>query len=390
MKIAFVGTRGGGLETYVLSAGQWLAQQGHIVHIIYVGSKPSAHEHYPLLRFHSASIPRRFSYAIRTFQTIKGLSSVIAHYARTASLARFVRQLRATEGLDFVEIPEGFTGPSLLRELPFIVRMHGAEWVFRRYCEDGSYNRLLEPLQAQMMRAARQRHSVSHAYATFISGALGIPSHQIDLIRYPIDFGQFPAPESSPLYPIPRHERPFHLMNVGRLERRKGVHTLVAAMPKVWQHEPETTLTFYGKDGNYGRAQIEAAIPPEVHRGRLIFEGFIPRETLVQRYYQAHVYVGPTRFESSGLHLQEGMSAGRPVIGTQMGPLPEFIRHEESGWLVPLDDADTLAATILGALGDADKREAYGQEGRRIAQRMFDLDMIMNQQLALYGRDFKS
>jgi glycosyltransferase involved in cell wall biosynthesis len=388
MKIAFVSAPAGGVDTYVLSAGTWLTQRGHTVHILYNGAIPEAHRALSHLRFHSVSIPRPLWLGLRAARAVSSIETFANHYARTALLARYLRKLRADEGLDIVELPESYLGARLMGDIPFIVRLHGAEWVFRRYCEDGTYPRWLETLQARMMRAAVQRHSVSHAYATFIAGALNIPMRMIDLIRYPIDFSAFPEPDSAPAYTRPVQAPPYHLMNVGRLETRKGVDMLIAALPSVWAQFPETTLTLYGKSGNYGRKQIEAAIPPDVHRGRIIFSGFIAREMLIQRYYQAHVYVGPTRFESSGLHLQEGMSAGRPVIGTYMGPLPEFIRHDETGWLVPLDDPQALAASIVRALGDPTTREAYGCEGRRVAQRMFDLDSIMHHQLALYGRDF--
>ncbi len=381
MKIAIVSSRGGGLDTYALEAGHWLTRHGHTVHLIYMGEQtpPPLPERYAALHVHAAR-PRKYLYYLSRLRL--PYASIIAQYERTRAVAQVASAIRSANGLDFVEIPEGYAGARLMGGIPFIVRLQGAEWAIRRYCEDGTYPRIIESLQGRMMLAAQQRHSVSMAYATFIAGACRVPPRLIDLIRYPIDFAQFPQREPPPNGP------PYHLATVGRLERRKGVHTLIAALPKVWAAEPETYVHFFGKDGSFGRPQIDAALPPDVQRGRLIFPGFVSRQQLIDQLYRTHVYVGPTRFETSGLHLQEAMSAGRPVIATQVSALPEFIRHQETGWLVPLDDADALADAIIHALRHPEEREAYGKAGRELARRMFDIDTVMPQQLALYGRDF--
>jgi glycosyltransferase involved in cell wall biosynthesis len=381
MKIAIVSSRGGGLDTYALEAGRWLAQRGHTVHLIYLGERtpPQLPEDCAALRVHVAQSGKYLYYLSRLRLPLR---SIIAQYERTRAVARVAHAIRAADGLDFVEIPEGYAGAQLMGDVPFVMKIHGAEWAFRRYCEDGDYPRVIETIQGRMMMAAQQRHSVSMAYAAFIAGACRVPPRLIDVVRYPTDFAQFPQREPPPDGP------PYHLTIIGRLEHRKGVHTLVAALPQVWAAEPETYVHFFGKDGSFGRPQIDAAIPPDVQRGRLIFYGFVPRQQVIDQLYRTHVYVGPTRFETSGLHLQEAISAGRPVIATRVSAIPEFIRHQETGWLVPLDDAAALADAIIHALRHPAEREAYGRAGRELARRMFDIETVMPQQLALYQRDF--
>ena len=77
------------------------------------------------------------------------------------------------------------------------------------------------------------------------------------------------------------------------------------------------------------------------------------------------------------------MACGRPVIATDIGPIPELVRHEETGWLTPRDDADSLAETVLTALCEDVTREAYGREGRRAAER-YSLEKILPYQMSLY------
>jgi glycosyltransferase involved in cell wall biosynthesis len=218
---------------------------------------------------------------------------------------------------------------------------------------------------------------LSRSLADFIAAACTVPRRLIEVTPYPIETDLF-KPGSIPL-PNP----PYHIMSVGRLEKRKGTHILVAALRHVWQDEPDTHLHLYGGNGNFGKQEIEAVVPPSEHQGRIHFEGFIPRDKLIERYQQVHLYVAPTRYETFGYTLLEAMACGRPVIASDIGPVPELVHHEETGWLVPRDNAEALAQTIITALRNPERREAYGKAGRQFAEN-FAIDRVMERQLALY------
>jgi len=344
VKIAFISAAGGGLDTYVLEAGRWLHQHGHTIHIVYRGNIPKHSERYAGLRFH-AFPPRDLSYYLDKLDIFRTQLAGITHiYENSRALAKKLREI-AEDELDFAELIEAYAFPFLFKGIPFVVKMHGAEWTVRHYCEDKPYLRLLVRLEARMLRAARRVFAVSRAHADFIAGACQIPPRLIQVVRYPSDLEHFsvaPPPPQSP---------PFRLMYVGRLERRKGIHTLIEAMRVVWKHEPQTYLYLYGSEGDFGRQQIEAAMPQREHQGRIRFEGFIPRDQLIQRYQQAHLCVAPTRYETSGgYHIQEAACCGRPVIASDIGSVAELVRHGETGWLVPRDDVGALADAILYGL----------------------------------------
>jgi glycosyltransferase involved in cell wall biosynthesis len=311
------------------------------------------------------------------------LAGITHIYENSRALAKKLREI-AEDELDFAELIEAYAFPFLFKGIPFVVKMHGAEWTVRHYCEDKPYLRLLVRLEARMLRAARRVFAVSRAHADFIAGACQIPPRLIQVVRYPSDLEHFsvaPPPPQSP---------PFRLMYVGRLERRKGIHTLIEAMRVVWKHEPQTYLYLYGSEGDFGRQQIEAAMPQREHQGRIRFEGFIPRDQLIQRYQQAHLCVAPTRYETSGgYHIQEAACCGRPVIASDIGSVAELVRHGETGWLVPRDDVGALADAILYGLQNPNERERLGEAAREFS-RTFDIDRVMQHQLKLYEQVVRS
>ncbi len=379
MKIAFTTGTGGGVDPYVRTTAQYLVEKGHTVHIIY-SNKPEWNPGLKNLHIHEVSQPSPFHYYIAK----AGLSNtqyptLVRQRGASANLAKKLKAIREKQGLDIVELTESASDSSLYKEIPYIYKMHGSGWTFRHYCEDRKYYKFQIENERDMILAAQQVHSLSRSLADFIAGACEVPRRLITVTPYPIHIEEF-----KPAGPPPNGP-PYRLMAVGRLEKRKGTHTLVAALQKVWEKEPETHLHLYGSDKDYGKRQIEAAIPPDVHKGRIHFEGFVRRETLIERYQQTHVYVTPTRYETFGYTILEAMACGRPVIASDIGPVPELVRHEDTGWLFPRDNADALAQTILTALKNPEQREQFGKEGRRIAER-YNTEAILTQQLTLYEK----
>ena len=82
----------------------------------------------------------------------------------------------------------------------------------------------------------------------------------------------------------------------------------------------------------------------------------------------ADVVAMPSLAEGLGVAAIEAMAAGRPVVASAVGGLPELIADGEQGLLVPAGDADALAAALGRCLGDADLRARLGAGGRLRAE----------------------
>jgi len=155
---------------------------------------------------------------------------------------------------------------------------------------------------------------------------------------------------------------------VGRLESRKGIDTLLAAVPEVLRRFPGARLDIVGDDsiddGKY-KAGFLARDDLEDIAARITFHGRVEEEVLRAHYRDCDVLLAPSRYESFGLVYVEGMIFGKAVIGGRAGGGPEVIEEGVTGLTVAPGDADALAAAMLRLAADADLRRAMGEAGRR-------------------------
>ena len=78
----------------------------------------------------------------------------------------------------------------------------------------------------------------------------------------------------------------------------------------------------------------------------------------------------PSRAESFGVAALEAQACGVPVVASRVGGLPEVVRHNETGLLVPPDNPQALAEAIAALLVDHERRAVMGAAARRwVAER---------------------
>ncbi|MBK6911973.1 MAG: N-acetyl-alpha-D-glucosaminyl L-malate synthase BshA [bacterium] len=112
---------------------------------------------------------------------------------------------------------------------------------------------------------------------------------------------------------------------------------------------------------------------------------FLGKQTgLIDLLSVSDIYFLPSNKESFGLSALEAMSCEMPVVGYDVGGLPEVVIHDETGYLHPVGDLDGMTASILQLVKDADQRRVMGQAGRLRAEQVFHINTIMPQYEKLY------
>jgi len=161
----------------------------------------------------------------------------------------------------------------------------------------------------------------------------------------------------------------------GRLESRKGVHVLVAAMARVWAERPEAQVVLLGEDrlweGKAMSAQLRDAAGPFADRLHVL--GRQPPEHLFPALAAADVVVLPSLWENFALAGLEIMALGKPLIVSAAGGFPEMVTDGHDGLLFPPGDAPALAERIERLLADPELASAYGAEAERSARARFDV-----------------
>ena len=99
----------------------------------------------------------------------------------------------------------------------------------------------------------------------------------------------------------------------------------------------------------------------------------------------ADLFLLPSDTESFGLAALEALSCGVPVIGTNLGGLPEVVRDKECGYLLPLGDTAGMAEMCLELLGDEQKLAWFSKNARQRAVEAFDAQLIIPKYENLYA-----
>ena len=96
------------------------------------------------------------------------------------------------------------------------------------------------------------------------------------------------------------------------------------------------------------------------------------------------LFLLPSDTESFGLGALEALSSGVPVIGTNLGGLPEVVKDGECGYLLPLGDIAGMADKALELLKNENKLNEFRKKARHRAVENFEADKIVPEYEKLY------
>jgi len=167
------------------------------------------------------------------------------------------------------------------------------------------------------------------------------------------------------------------VLTLARLDEQKGLLTLVRAAAYV----PDARFVIAGEGPQ--RPQLEALIRSLGLHDRVHLLGHRP--DVAGLLTACDVFVLPSRFEGLPVALLEAMAAGRPVIATDIGGTDEIVRHEDTGLLVPADDAGALAAAITRVLSDPVLARRIGAAGRERVLQEYSADPLIARLRAVYS-----
>lgn len=98
----------------------------------------------------------------------------------------------------------------------------------------------------------------------------------------------------------------------------------------------------------------------------------------------ADIFLMPSQSESFGLAALEAMACGVPVIGTNLGGIPEVITHSENGYIAELGDIKRMAKYAIDLLNHPRKWSEFSLKARQRAVEVYDISLIVPQYEALY------
>lgn len=347
----------GGAERHVVSLASALAQQGHSVTIACSREGALA----PLAEQAGVSVRPLLHHLVK-----RRLSTEFAW-----KLARLIRQSR----FDLVHAhmyasAAASACATLGTGIPLVLTEHSeAKWRSRYacWCSRWLYHR------------AKHIIAVSKGIRHRLIEQDGVPYDRVSVIMNALSTTPEPSPRIQPILPVELRNGPLVGL-VARLQPEKGVKYFLEAAAHILQCLPQVHFLVMG-DGPL-RQELQAYAEQLGVQEHLHFLGFrLDARDLIGFL---NVLVVPSLTEGTPVVTVEAMTAGIPVVASAVGGIPEQIRDEIEGLLVPPGDSVALGEAVLRLLKNPAWSQQLGMAGRQRALSQFSFATMLQQIEAVY------
>ena len=299
-------------------------------------------------------------------------------------VSKILQQIHDRETIDVIETPE-YRAQALLStfrlpKAPLVVKLHTPAVLCRTIngASPGGSRAdtcLSEWAEQALVRRANLITSPSRCLAADVARRWGLESARIRVIPNPIDEQMF--------CPVGPPGSSADVLYVGRLERRKGVETLIDAVPRVLGRVAGARFRLVGRDhpsGPRGESMV-CCLSRRLGKSRITggvvdFTKPVPRTELPGLYRSAAVCVVPSLYENFPYTCLEAMACGCAVVASRTGGIPEILADGVDGLLVPPGDALALSEAIARLLKDPKFRLALGRRARQTVCERFGRQVI--------------
>ena len=349
MKIAMVSpydfTWPGGVTAHVTQLARELGRSGHEVQVLAPHSpsreSQDADLHVPLGR--SVPLPSGGS---------------IARVSLSWWLYPKVRALLRKEQFDVIHLHEPMAPILPLCVLEFSDSVNVGTF-HASYARQHLY-RITHPIIKRWQQRLHGNIAVSPAARRYVNNTF---PGDYEIIPNGIDFKHF----STNVAPMPQYQDgKINILFVGRLEKRKGLRYLLEAYGKLKWDLPNIRLIVVGP-GNPDKESYRVMSSQNLQD--VEFVGRVSYDDLPRYYASADIFCSPaTGAESFGIVLLEAMSAGKPVVASDIEGFRGVMTHGEQGLLVPKKDSNAMAEALGMLARDPELRRKLGGNGNRLAE----------------------
>jgi len=211
--------------------------------------------------------------------------------------------------------------------------------------------------------------TVSDYNVNFLKDQFGDYTSNVERIYNGLDLSRLPF--SNP------YERPPCIVAIGRLIEKKGFSDLITACSELNARNIDFQCEIIG--GGPLENTLKADIVRYGLQNKVQVLGPRPQNEVIAHLQEAAVFAAPCVVGTDGNRdglptvLLEAMSLGVPCISTDVTGIPEVIRHNESGIIVPQKNPQALAVALENLLNQPQERSRLAQHARRIIERDFDI-----------------
>lgn len=261
-------------------------------------------------------------------------------------------------------------------DAPLVSTIHATEAGRHSGWVSGRISRQVHAVESWLARDSDAVIACSASMADEITALFGPDLAEVTVIPNGIDSRRWPFARRT------GHTGPPALLYFGRLEYEKGVHDIIAALPRIRRAHPGTTLTVAGEGTQQARL-VEVARKHKVLRA-VRFTGGVDHDELLRLLHRCDVAVLPSHYEPFGIVALEAAAAGAPLVTSDVGGLGEAVIDGLTGLSCPPRDVAALASAVCAALADpaAAQRRAVAARERLTAD--FDWQTVATATAGVY------
>jgi glycosyltransferase involved in cell wall biosynthesis len=168
-------------------------------------------------------------------------------------------------------------------------------------------------------------------------------------------------------YPAERPPAVPHMIVARNLEDIYDIPTALRAFRHVRDRSPHARLTVVGSGPAH--ASLERIVDDLGIAAAVTFTGRLDNARMADLYRSADIALNPSRVDNMPISLLEAMASGVPIVSTNAGGIPDMAEDGKTALLVPVGDADAMAAAALRVLDDAQLARSLRRAGIEAAQR---------------------
>lgn len=193
-----------------------------------------------------------------------------------------------------------------------------------------------------------------------------------------IQIGRAPSPAKA-------EEEENLILFFGRIWEYKGLEYLIRAEPLITARVPNARFLIAGEGEDFSRYRTMM-----VHPDRFIVHNeFIPEDRAADYFQRAGIVVLPYIEASQSGVIPMAYSAGKPVVATTVGGLPEMVENGCTGYLVAPRDSVQLAEAVTKLLVNPPLRQWMGANGKRKIEEECSPTKVAQKTLEVYRRAFE-
>lgn len=352
----------GAIEPYVYGIAKKISER-HFVEVFGIGTGNELTQNLNIRTFpYSENFPQRLS---------KILGGRLGYYLPfNLYMLQKIISLKSKKSIDIIHIHDIHSGPiveatKMVFGIPYVCSIH---------------NEIQTVLPIQ---SCDKILAVSNYIRNFLIHKKHINSKKIEVVNIAVNCEFYkPQLETIEAKKLLGYETYNLLLFVGRKCPEKGPQILIDSLPEILKIFPKTIAVMIGPDSfidsnNTFSQHLKRHAKKLGVEKNIVFEGFASNEYLRLLYNAADMLIFPSIWqEPFGKVILEAMCYEKPVVASNVGGVPEIIKNNINGLLVPPSNPSKLATAVNQLLANTEFSQELGKSGREIILRNFTFEKV--------------